>query len=52
MVEVSAETDRDKGSDPLTPGEKLESLLHLAARLPATYTDELQYPPFYRRAHR
>lgn len=48
MVAISAETDLDEGPDPLTPGEKLESLLHLAARLPATYSEDLQYPPLHR----
>ena len=52
MVAASAESDRDGGPSPLTPGEKLESLLHLAAHLPARYTDDLQYPPFHRRAAR
>lgn len=52
MVDASAESDYDIGPSPLTPGEKLESLLHLAAHLPASYTDDLQYPPFHRRAVR
>ncbi len=52
MVEASAESDGDVGPSPLTPGEKLESLLHLSAHLPAKYTDDLQYPPFHRRAVR
>ena len=52
MVEASAESDNEVGPSPLTPGEKLESLLHLAAHLPATYTEDLQYPPFHQRIAR
>lgn len=49
MVDASAESDKDKGSNPLSPGEKLESLLHLAARLPARYEEELRFPPLNQR---
>ena len=52
MVEASAEDDRDVGPAPLTPGEKLESLLHLSAHFPAKYADDLQYPPFHGRVSR
>ena len=50
MVEASAESDADKGLRPLSPGEKLESLLHLAAFLPSCYREDLEFPPFSRRS--
>ncbi|MCY3849739.1 MAG: hypothetical protein OXF75_02915 [Acidimicrobiaceae bacterium] len=50
MVEASAESDRQKGPNPLSPGEKLESLLHLAAYLPSRHSEDLEFPPFGRRA--
>lgn len=50
MVEASADSDEDKGPDPLTPGEKLESLLHLAAFLPSNHSEELEFPPFNQRS--
>ncbi|MCY4104614.1 MAG: hypothetical protein OXG55_15360 [bacterium] len=50
MVETSTETDNDMGTAPLSPGEKLESLLHLAAFLPSRYSEHLEFPPFSQRA--
>ena len=46
MVEASAESDKDRGADPLEPGEKLVALLGLAMSLPRSYRPELEYPPF------
>lgn len=52
MVEASAESDKDKGPNPLSPGEKLESLLHLAAFLPSRYREDLEFPPLSQRAEK
>ena len=50
MVEASADSDADKGPDLLSRGEKLESLLHLAAFLPSDYSEDLEFPPFNQRS--
>ena len=50
MVEASADSDADQGPDPLSRGEKLESLLHLAAFLPSDYSEDLEFPPFNQRS--
>ena len=50
MVEASADSDEDEGPDLLSHGEKLESLLHLAAFLPSNYSEDLEFPPFNQRS--